>query len=358
MTTRHPDRRAATPFTWAVSCGMGAYARLAGVSHDLLFRDADSIIEAYRTGRPLAEDLFGPDVQMGPPSWAGISYGHINTLGSELVFPEGGEVAHTPIYRSLAEGIAALKREVDFVREGMFPFYLELWEKLKKAFPELDVPFGMFKAEGPLTTAWSLRGHDFFIEILDRPKQAREFIRLATRSAAVFNLVYRKINGGDPFKAGASVADDIAAMVPPAKWPELVLPFLELFFSLQTKGKRSAHIEDLSPDHLKYLDTLGLDYYDPSVSAKLNPALICERCDVPFGWRLTFTHYATLSAEDIERWVVESVADGASSVFTTIPAVLCTDEAAEKVRAFIRAAKAVERLLEAGVGREQLRERV
>jgi len=351
--------RSETPFRWWANCGMDAYAQLAGVPHHLLFRDADAIIEAYRKGRPLAEELFGPDVGMGPPSWAGVSYGHLNTLGSELVFPEDGQVAPTPIYHSLEEGIRALKREVDFIREGMFPFYLKLWDELKKAFPDENVPFGMFKGEGPLTTAWLLRGHDFFTDVLEYPAQAKEYIRLATESAARYNLVYRKINGGEEyFQAGVWVGDDVPGMISPALWPDLVLPYLELYFAMQTKGKRSAHMEDLKPEHLKYLDALRLDYYDPSVSPKLSPAVIRDRCNVPFAWRLTAMHYPRLSASEIERWVVESAADGASVVFTGVESVLCTPEDAEKVRAFARAAKAVERMLAEGVPREQLRNRV
>ena len=59
---------------------MPVYATLAGVRFDRLFLDADAIAEAYTIGRPMAEALFGADVATGGPTWAGISYGHANSL--------------------------------------------------------------------------------------------------------------------------------------------------------------------------------------------------------------------------------------------------------------------------------------
>ena len=350
--------RSEIPFAWSASCGMPALATLAGVRYDRLFLDADSFIEAYRKGAPMAQELFGPDVQISGPGWAGISYGHINTLGSELKFPEDSEVAHTPIYDSLEAGIKALEADVDFAKSGMFPFYLNMWQKLQNAFPEERIPFSGFSAEGPVTTAWALRGHGFFMDILDRPAVAREYLQRVTASVVKYRKLIRSLNGDPEFTdKGAGVCDDIAAMVPPRLWPDLVLPYLEQYFAGQTSGMRTAHIEDLTADHLKYLDALGLSMYDPSVSAKLTPALIRDGCRTPFKWRLNSTHYRDRSAQDIERWVFESVADGASEVFTIVAREMCTAEAAEKVRAFIRAAKKVAGLLYKGCSRMELRDR-
>ena len=346
------------PFTYRASCGMEVYARLAGVRHDLLFYDHDAIVEAYRKGRPLAEELFGPDVAMGGPHWTQNSYGHANTLGCELAFPEDSEVAHTPIHGSLEEGISALKRDVDFTREGMFPFFLDLWEKVKRSFPEEKILFNI-KSEGPLTTAWTLRGHDFFLDTKLDPEAMKEYLRLVTESIVKFRNLIRRINGEPEFTAeGQGLVDDLSAMISPADWSELVAPFIERYYAGQTNGPRSAHIEGLTVDHLKYLDQLRLARYDPSVSPQLTPALIRDHCSVPFDWRLNSTHYPQLSVPGVERWVFESVADGASRIFTHVERGMCTAETAEKVRAFIRAARQVEELLAEGFPREKLRERM
>lgn len=343
-----------TPFTWSANCGMPGYATLAGVRFDRLFLDADAIAEAYMKGRPKAEALFGPEVGMGGPSWAGISYGHANCLGCQLVFPEDSEVAHVPVYASLAEGIAALKKPVDFARQGMFPFYLELWAKLKQRFPKEPIGFH-FKAEGPITTAWILRGHEFFVELMTEPEQTKEFLGLVTDSIVAYNRLIQRVNGLPESPAGHGMADDIAAMVPPDLWPELVIPFVERYYQGMTSGTRSAHIEDLVVPHLKHLETLGLSLFDPSVSPKLTARLIRDNSPVPFLWRLNSTHYTDRTSGDVERWVYEAARDGASGVFTYVAREMCTPECAEKVRAFAKAAQRVKELLAGGCPRSQLR---
>jgi hypothetical protein len=353
-----PLRREDVPFTWSAGCGMPAYATFAQVPYDRLFLSADAIIEAYTKGRPMAEELFGPEIGMGGPTWAGISYGHASCLGSKLIFPADSEVAHTPIYGSLAEAIAALERPIDFSTQGVFPFYLDLWEKLKRAFPREKISFHL-KAEGPLTTGWILRGHEFLVELLLEPEQVRAYLRAATASTVAYSRVVRRVNGlAEMSPEVAGVADDIAAMAPPDRWPELVMPFLEQYYTGLTTGLRNAHIEDLTVHHLPYLDQLGLSRFDPSVSPKLTPRLLRDHCRVPFLWRLNSTHYDERTPADIERWVFEAAADGASGVFTGVAREMCYPEkraaSARKVQAFARAAKQVKALLDSGCPREEL----
>lgn len=357
MNVRKRLRREDVPFTWSASCAMPAFAKLAGVRYDLLFTDLDAIIAAYNRGKPMAEKLFGPDVAMGGPGWAGNSYGHINGLGAELFFPEDSEVGmRPPLYATLDEGLRRLKEDVDFTKQGMFPFYLDLWEKLKRAFPEHNIPFTGFKAEGPITTAWGLRHHDFFTDLIERPQDAKEFLRLVTESILKYRAVERAVNGQPAFSPdGTSLADDVAAMLSPGMWPEFVVPTLERYFSGQTSGRRTAHIEDLRAPHLRFLDEIALDYYDPSVSEKLTPALIRDNCSVPFAWRLNSTHYPTRTPDDVQRWVFEAAADGASSVTTNVAREMCDEQNAEKVKAFCRAAKEVQKRLGEGMARGELR---
>ncbi len=358
MKTPQPARREDVPFTWSAGCGMPAYSTLAGVPFDQIFLSADAIREAYVKGRPMAEALFGPDVGMGGPTWAGISYGHASCLGSKLIFPPDSEVAHTPIYGSLTEGIAALKREVDFTTQGMFPFYIDLWEQLKRVFPNERIGFH-FKPEGPITTGWVLRGHEFFIELLTEPELVREYLHAATASIVSYSRMLNRVNGRPEVEPEwGGVADDIAAMVPPDRWPDLVIPFLNHYFTGLTTGLRSAHIEDLGVRHLPHLDRMGLSRFDPSVSPKLTPRLIREHCRVPFQWRLNSTHYVDRSPEDVRRWVFEAAAEGAAGVFTGVAREMCyperREDSAAKLRAFASAARRVKELLDDGCAREAL----
>ena len=336
---------------------MAAYATLAGVRFDRLFTEFDAIAEAYEKGLPMARKLFGADISYGGPTWAGNSYNHVNALGAPLTFPEDSEVGAKPIYGSLQEGIRALQKKVDFLSVGIMPTYLELWQTLNATYPEHKAPF-QAKAEGPITTAWLLRGHDFFADLLEYPDQAQEYLRLVTQSVIAFIKAVRSFNGQPRVGSAAGLVDDVAAMIAPSRWPELVLPYLQDYYSrLSTEG-RAAHIEDLRVEHLPYLDTLSLDSYDPSLSPWLTPALIRDHCSVPFSWRLNSTHYPGRTPRDIEQWVYESAADGASSVHTIIWREMCSPEVAEMVRAFIHAGREAQDFVAEGGERGALRERL
>ena len=357
--TRRPGSRDEAPFTWSVSCGMPAYAAAAGIRFDRLFRDLDGIVEAFTVGQPKVQGMFGPDVRYGGPAWAGISYGHVNCLGSQLRFPEDSEVAHTPIYSSMAEGIEALQQEVDWANAGMMPFYLNLGERLKKAFPDSHIAFGGFGYEGPITTAWELRGHGFFMDLYDDPELCKDFLHLVTDSIVDYSKFIRSINGQPAFlETGIGFCDDVSAMIHPNLWPDRVLPFQDQYFRIQTSGRRHAHIEDLTIAHLPYLDDLGLDSFDPSVSPQLQPSDLRDRCQVPFLWRLNSMQVRDFSCDQIRRFVFEGVADGASGVFSSIARTMISPEDVAKIYTFIDAAKQVEGLLADGSPREQLREQL
>jgi hypothetical protein len=359
-TNSSPARdRASFPFTWYASCGMTTYAALAGVRLDRLFLDADAIVQAYTIGEPLARALFGAEVQYGDPAWAGISYGHVNCLGSPLRFPYDSEVAHAPIYDSLAEGIRALQRPVDWANAGMMPFYLDLWEKLKRAFPERGIPFGGFGLEGPITTAWELRGHGFFMDLYDDPQRYLDFLHLVTESIVQYHDFICQVNDLPTFsEAGGSLYDDISSLLGPGLWPRFVLPFHEHFFVAQTSGRRHAHIENLTPNHLRYLDDLGLDSFDPSVSPRLRPVDLRDRCQVPFLWRINAMQIRDFSRDQVRRFVFESVGQGASGVFLVISSTMLQPAEVEKVKVFIDAAKQVEALLAEGRPRDRLPEAI
>jgi hypothetical protein len=356
LSDRRPRTRQETPFRWYVSCGMAAYTALAGVRFDRTFREAEAIIEAFTVGEPRARALFGPEVNYGGPAWAGISYGHVNCLGSELRFPQESEVAHTPLYDSLQEGIEALQRPVDWANAGLMPFYLDLWEQLKAAFPGRTIRFGGFGYEGPITTAWEARHHAFFTDVYDDPPRCRAFLRLLTDSIVEYAAFVRAVNGQPAIVHRAGLYDDVASMLHPDLWPEMVLPFQEQFFQAQMPpdGHRHAHIENLVPDHLPHLDTLGLDSFDPSVVSEVTPRDLRDRCQVPFLWRLNSMQVRDLSRAQIRRFVFDAVADGASGVFSGISRTMVDPESVTKIHTFIDAAQQVNELLEQGCPRSEL----
>jgi len=359
---RKPDYatlRAETKFSSGASGTYLALLKLAEVPIRDFFLKPEACIEVYRVGRPKLREMFGPEIGMPGPSTPPVSYGHPNVLGAELMFPDDGEVAVQHLYSdSLAKGIAALRQPVDYANAGMFPFYREFQATMQKAFPEEKVRLS-FGLEGPITTAYELRGDAFFYDPFDQPEKTREFLRLLTRSILDYHAFETGLRGEKPSNpAGAGLCDDVAAMIPPHLWDEFVLPYWDQYFNGMTTGKRSAHVEDLRIPQLKYLETIGLWHYDPSISKQINPRTIAANCRVPFGWRLGSFHYRNLTRREVEEFVFQAAADGASSVFTTLEGSMCTPETVEKVHTLMRAGKEVRRLLDAGCPRSELSQHV
>ena len=77
---------------------------------------------------------------------------------------------------------------------------------------------------------------------------------------------------------------------------------------------------------------------------------------MPFQWRLGSFHYPELSCSDVEDFVFQTVADGASNVFTYVSATMCNEHTVKKVHSFIAAAKEAEHMLAGGGTRGQVGE--
>ena len=354
----YPTARAEAGFTWSVGSSQGALRELTQTPIREFNLDPDACIEAYRRGRPMIREMFGEDVGMVGLATPAVSYGHVNGLGSELLFPEGGEVAQTHIYGSLEEGLRALREPVDFATAGMAPFYLQFRERMQEAFPDEPIGFS-FGLEGPITTAYEVRGEGFFIDIFDDPPLAREFLHALTESILEFHHFLCSVRDAPPISPhGAGMCDDLASFIPARMFGEMVLPYWEQYYTGMTTGTRSAHVEDLRAEQLPFLEDIGLTRFDPSISAKLTPPIIAQHCRVPFLWRLGSFHYRDMSCRDVEDFVFQSAADGANGVITYASDPLCNDDGVAKIHAFIRAAKEAKRLLDEGCPREELADRV
>jgi len=357
MNYKRPDYQTARQnagFNWFIETGYSPLMKLTNISMKSYCLQADACVEMIKKGWPKFREIYGDLVPYPGISTPQIGYGHVNCLGSELIFPENGEPFRTNLYSSLDEGIAALQKPVDFRNAGMMPFYLDYWEKVKKAFPGENIGFG-FSVQGPVTTAWFLRGEKIFEEIFDRPQEYKTFLKLVTQSVISYHHFIASLSGNPPINPnGSGLCDDIASMIPPRMWPAFVLPFFEQYYQGKTTGVRGAHIEDLKPDHLKYLEDIGLNRYDPSISPKLNPIIISQHCRVPFAWRLVNFHYSDMNCQDVQDWVFKAAADGATTVFTSVEDDMLDSESVKKVQTFAAAAAEAEKILKSGASRKDL----
>lgn len=356
---RRPDYetlRSETKFRWFVSSSYLALLEVTGIPIKEFNLNPSAGIELYRKGRPMLREMFGPDIGLPGVSTPPISYGHINSLGAELIFPDDGEVNHGVLCETLEQGVEILKKPVDFKSAGMAPFYLDYRRRLQAAFPNEEIGFS-YSLEGPITTAYTLRRDAIFYDPVDDPELTRKFLGLVVDSIIQFSYFQAKITNRPPINPGGSgLCDDVASMFNPNMWPEFVLPFWEQYYQGRTTGVRSAHVEDMRPAQLPFLEEIGLVNYDPSISPKINPKIISEKCRVPFGWRLGSFHYHQMSCQDVEDFVFQAVADGASYVFTIASATMCNDETVQKVHDFIRACEETERMLGEGATRQQIGE--
>lgn len=345
-------------FSWSCSGSQGALRRLTDTPIREFNLDPEVCIDCFRRGRPRLREVFGEEVGMPGLATPAVSYGHPNCLGAELLFPEGGEVAHTHLYGSLEEAIAGLQQPVRWAQCGLAPFYLQFREQMLAAFPGERVGLG-FGSEGPLTTAYELRGEGFFTDLYDDPPRAAELLRLIVDSVVSFDAFVAEVHG-TPLQNpnGGGICDDIAAFVPPALWPQFVLPYWDQLYTALTTGRRSAHVEDLTVAQLPYLEQIGLASFDPSISPRLTPPLLTSHCRVPYVWRLGDFHCREMSVQEVEDFVFKSCADGASGVTLVLSELLCEARGVAQTEAFIRAGKEARRLLEEGCSREEIGQRV
>lgn len=354
---RRPDYdalRAERGFSWHVSATYLALLDASGVPIHEYNSRPEAGIDLYRRGRPAIAEMYGPEVELPPLMTPPVSYGHVNGLGLELVFPEGGEVNYVRSDRSLEQWCSILERPVEWARAGMFPFFASYKERLEHAFPGEKVSLS-WGVEGPMTTAYELRDMAVFSDVVDQPGLFGRFLDRLTASSVDFaRFMHRLRREPEVSQDSAGLADDVASMFGPRVWRRFVLRAWDQYFSGLTTGKRSAHVEDLRPDHLPFLEEAGLWSYDPSISGRLNPRIIAERTRVPFGWRLANFHYPALTESEVRDWVFQAAADGASSVFTLVCATMCTPVMVRKVRAFMDAAKETKRLLDSGATRADI----
>jgi len=329
-------------FKWYVSSGYGAYTYLAGLKLDQIYKDYSACAKAFKVGRKRVKEIFGPEVIVRSPMCAPISYGHIICLGVPVTFPEDSEPGVKPIYKNIDEGISALKKEVDFSKNYLFKHYYGMWQYLKKEFPDEDVPFSGFGKEGPITTAVLLRGTDFYMDILDSPEKAKEFLFLVTESIIKFVHFLREIQGFPPMNSNSTfLCDDLSSLISPSLWDEFVIPYWEKYYRGLTTGKREIHVENLKPEHLPFLEKVNLSHYDPSVSPALSPKIIKEKINIPFGWRLTSFGLRDMSKDEVKEWVYKAFEEGAEEVFYILEKIACMYP--EKIRVFIETCKEIEK---------------
>ena len=323
------------------------------------YTDVDSVIRAYRSGRPKMKEIFGEDIIMPMIHTPSTGYGHASGLGAKITVPPGdGELSVSPMFDNLEEAVSHLKKSIgmDFSKTGIVPQHLAFRQKLTDAFPGEPFWFGAC-SQGVITTAFLLSGQEIYYELYDNPELLKEYLKLLTISIteydeAISRLVY---NCGHFNAESGYLADDCAALIPPGLFPEFVLNFWEMHYKACTIGKRNLHCEGLTVPHLKYIEEAKIDLYDPGVSPLLTPDLIAKNCGLQFEWRLAGFHLWNMTVQQVRDFVCHCAADGASGTFLCLTYNMSEGENLKKVQAYIETCKEVSKALEKGENRENIR---
>jgi hypothetical protein len=341
----------AEPFDVFVIATVDTLGYLCGISMHDLYLDAEACITAYTEGVRRLDSMFDERIPLIVPyTTPVIKYGHLNTLGIPLLFPETGQVALDMHPMGLEQVMALLEtgKKRSFSSE-LTDVQLEYLKKMRTRFPDKRVHWG-WQWEGPLTTLWALAGVESMYAVHDDPSLFKRCMHLVTQSIVEYSRFYCRIDGTevlDPFPDHGRLCDDIAAMYSPDMWPEMVLPFWRQFYQAPVPAVK-LHCEDMHPDHLPLLKGLGITDYDPGISPRLNPSIISRHPWLPFCWRLGSFHYQDMSLAGIHDFVFSAAGDGAGYVFTVMEPLMCTDETVKKVEHLYESGREVVKLLEKG----------
>jgi len=315
---------------------------LANVWIDEFYLNPEACVLVFRHGRKRLREIFGDNVTHQGVSPPPISYGHVACLGCGIAFPENSEPYAKPAFNSLDEGIGALEREVDFRENPLFNHYLKMHSCLNDAFPSEKISFSGFGWEGPITSAGLLRGQGFFSDIHREPKKTERFLELVTASIVKFIHFTMRINGEakvDPYSGG--LCDDFASYIPPSIWPKFVIPYWDQYYRGITSGKRVVHCENLSPGHLRYLADVGISFYEPSVSPRLNPQIIRENTNIPFSWLHPPFKLVLMTKEEVRDWVMQVASMGVEQIWVEVDRFLCEGDNPSKIATFVNTCKEI-----------------
>ncbi len=329
-------------FGWFVGSALATLPYLSGIELGEFYLNPETCARSFRVGRRRLKELFGDDITLPVISCAPLSYGHLACLGAKIIIPRSSEPVVRPAYATIDEAIGNLERGTRFEENELFNHYLRTQEYLKREFPDEDVKFSGFGWEGPITSAVLLRGLGFFTDLHRQPSKTRRYLELLTDSIVEFIHLTRRINK-EPLvnPDGTGLVDDLSSHINHKLWPEFVVPYWDRLYLKTTSGRRTVHCENLSPDHLKFLEEVGIVHFDPSVSAKLSPKIIKEKTTVPFTWRLPSFRLLDMSSDGVREWVKQVTEEGATHVHLYIEEVMCEGENPNKVHAFIQQSKAI-----------------
>ena len=311
---------------------------LAGISSKEFFLDVEKLIDAWKITTEWTLDTFHGRLNPRKPTAAPNSYGHLICLGAPLHYSETAEPNISPAADSLEDAIKMLEeaKGMDFTACPIFKQYVEQSKRVKEVFPDAPVLAGL-GLEGPITSAALFRGDGFYYDIMDEPERSAKYLELMTDSVLEFKKQLNVFCGLPPVgQGGGGLADDLASMVPPPMWDELVVPFWKRYFAGATLGQNhSLHCEALVPMHLPYLAKAGVTHYQPSVSPQLTLESVKANTDLPFDWLLYAYQVTEMNDRQMEEWIAKVVSFQPTNIRTQFGAYAASAGKIDRIISFM-----------------------
>ncbi len=342
----YDNMRAQRSFNWNATILWHPLLEISGISVSEYTKNPKAGVEVFsKKNRKRVYDMFEGRLREPAVSCPPISYGHLNSIGIDLVFPEGnGEVNYVHNDLSMDECIALFDRDIDYAKTGYVLKQMEYQKILQEAYPGESVGLA-FAAEGPITEAYFLRDINVYMDPYDQPEKLKILLDKICDSVFKFKNAFAEYKGpGKSF----TIYDDCAAQFSPWMWPEFVLPYWEKYFKAYTNDRRGVHCEDMKVEHLKFLEQINMTDYDPRISPALNPENITANTRVPFSWFFAPIYIHNIGLDEVEDFVFKAVADGASTLFTHVSADMIDDLSVKKVLKFIDTCETVKDIFKKG----------
>lgn len=311
---------------------------LAGISSKEFFQDTDKLIEAWKITTQWTLDTFHGRLTPRKPTAAPNSYAHLVCLGAPLHYSDTAEPNITAAADSLEDAVKMLEdaQGMDFSACPLFQQYADVSRKVKEVFPDSPVLAGL-GYEGPVTSAALFRGDGFYYDIMDEPELAAKFLSLMTDSVLAFKAQLNTFCGLPGVgQGGGYLADDLASMIPPSMWDELVVPFWKQYYAGATLGSgHSLHCEALVPAHLPYLAKAGVTHYQPSVSPQLTLESVRANTDLPFDWLLYAYQVTEMDDQQLADWIAKAVSFQPTRIRTQFGAYAAGAGKIDRILAFM-----------------------
>ncbi|MFN4227463.1 MAG: uroporphyrinogen decarboxylase family protein [Candidatus Ratteibacteria bacterium] len=269
---------------------------LGNINFYQLHFEPNSIIKAYEKLKEIAEEL---QVQAPIPKMAGFAYPHIASLGAKIEFPPDGEPKPFPIIKNF-EDIDNLKEPEDYLSAPIIQKKLKTLAELKKLVPETPNTIGHLY-EGPVTTAVLLMGQEFFILVYDNPEKAKKLLNFCVESALNYTKTILNYFGEEIKEGPKGIPDDFAGILPPDLFPEFVLPYWNKFYEGLKATERFLHSELLRKQHLKFLEDIKIDSFDPGTDPYLNGEILSKTCPCKFTLRIKPWEVFNLNESQLEN---------------------------------------------------------